>query len=270
MEVTVLVENYSQFPNIIAEYGLSIHIRDADKQVLLDTGQGHVLVYNSAVLGISLKEIDHLVLSHGHYDHTGGVSDFLLNARSIPIWAHPEINVGHTKLRDGKPFFNGCRLNAEVAAISPVTGVTQITEHVWAVEIPMENREPDFLNQLPYLVVPGENGWVPDPFEDDISLAVQGNHGLSVILGCSHAGVVNILEEISRRFNTRQFYCVLGGMHLGVRSREYNEKIISELTSRFTVQKWKPCHCTGLDALITFARKAEDVSWAGAGSVIEL
>ncbi|HPI98493.1 MAG TPA: MBL fold metallo-hydrolase, partial [Synergistales bacterium] len=122
MKITVLVENYSKYPNILAEYGLSIHIRDGEKQLLLDTGQGHALVYNSSVLGISLKEIDHLVLSHGHYDHTGGISDFLLNSRSIPIWAHPDINAGHTKLREGKPFFNGCRLDSEVVGISPVKG----------------------------------------------------------------------------------------------------------------------------------------------------
>lgn len=270
MEVTILIDNFAQKTNVIAEHGLSVHIRDGETQVLLDTGQGHALVHNSAALGIPLKEIDHLVLSHGHFDHTGGLSDLLLNAPNVSVWAHPEINARHTKLRDGKPFFNGLNLDTQDTGISPVKGVTQITEHVWAVEIPMENRETEFLNQVPYLVVPGEEGWVPDPFTDDISLAVQGKHGLSVILGCSHAGVVNVLQEISNRFNTRDFYCVLGGMHLGVRSQEYNEKIISELTRRFKVQKWRPCHCSGLHALVSFAQKAEDVSWAGVGSMIEI
>jgi 7,8-dihydropterin-6-yl-methyl-4-(beta-D-ribofuranosyl)aminobenzene 5'-phosphate synthase len=270
MKITILVDNYSNYPNILAEYGLSIHIRDEEKQVLLDTGQGHALVYNSAVLGISLKEIDHLVLSHGHYDHTGGVSDFLLNSRKIPIWAHPEIKCGHTKLREEKPFFNGCCLDSQAAKINPVRGVTQITENIWAVEIPMERREPEFVNQVPYLVVPGGEDWVPDPFIDDISLVVKGKHGLSVILGCSHAGVVNIIQEISRQFDTKKFYSVLGGMHLGVRSSEYIDKILSELIARFRVQKWRPCHCTGLDALVTFALKVKDVSWAGAGCTIDL
>ncbi len=270
MEATVLIDNFAKKTNVLAEHGYSVHIRDQETQVLLDTGQGHTLVYNSAVLGISLKEIDHLVLSHGHYDHTGGISDFVLNSRKIPIWAHPEINAGHTKLRDGQPFFNGCRLDTDVAGLSPVKDVTQITKHIWAVEIPLEKREPDYINQVPYLVIENEGKWIPDPFVDDISLVVEGDHGLSIILGCSHAGVVNIMQEISNQFNTKDFYCVLGGMHLSVRSQDYNEKIISELMKRFNVQKWRPCHCTGLDALVSFTQKAEDVEWAGAGSIIEL
>ncbi|GAB6280789.1 MAG: MBL fold metallo-hydrolase [Thermovirga sp.] len=270
MKAIVLVDNFAQRSNVLAEYGLSIHIRDGERQVLLDTGQGHVLVHNSAALGIDLKEIDHLVLSHGHYDHTGGLSDFLLNARNVPIWAHPEINIGHAKLREGTPVFVGCHLDPDVVGISPVRGDTRITERIWAVEIPLESREPAFLNQAPSLVVSDKGGWIPDPFVDDISLVVQGEHGLSVILGCSHAGVVNILQQISNNFDTRDFYCVLGGMHLGVRSQEYNKKIINELITRFKVRKWRPCHCTGLDALVSFAREAEDVSWAGGGSMIEL
>lgn len=270
MKLTVLVDNYALFSNVLAEYGLSVHICDGEEQVLLDTGQGHVLMHNSAALGIDLKEIDHLVLSHGHYDHTGGVSDFLLNSRNIPIWAHPDINAGHTKLREGKPLFVGCHLDHALTGITEVKGVTKITRHIWAVEIPIERREPEFLNQVPSLVIPGEGGWVPDPFADDISLAVEGEHGLSIILGCSHAGVVNILQEISDRFDTRGFYCVLGGMHLGVHSCEYNERVIHELLSRFRVQKWRPCHCTGLDSLVSFARGAEDVTWAGAGITVDL
>lgn len=270
MEITVLVDNYAQCSNVLAEYGLSVHIRDGEEQALLDTGQGRVLLHNSAALGIDLKEIDNLIISHGHYDHTGGLSDFLLNARNVPVWAHPEINAGHTKLKEGKPVFVGCRFDPDTAGINPVKGVTQITSHIWAVEIPVKDREPEFLNQIPSLVVPGKEGWVPDPFTDDISLAVKGKHGLSVILGCSHAGVVNILQRISDSFDTRGFHCVLGGMHLGVHSLEYNEKIINELTTRFSVKKWRPCHCSGLDALVSFSRKASDVEWAGGGSRIEI
>lgn len=270
MRATVVVENFAHFSNITAEYGLSIHIKDEDTQILMDTGQGHCLLHNSSALGISLKDVDHLVLSHGHYDHTGGLSEFFLNSKNVPVWAHPEINVGHTKLEDGRPIFVGCNIDPDVINFSPVEGLTQICGHVWALEIPMERRDPAFLNQPGYLVVPGQNGWEPDPFPDDISLVVEGGHGLSIILGCSHAGVVNILEEASSRFATRKFYSVIGGMHLGVRSEEYNERVITQLVSRFKVQKWKPCHCTGLKALVSFASKADDVSWAGGGTIFDL
>jgi 7,8-dihydropterin-6-yl-methyl-4-(beta-D-ribofuranosyl)aminobenzene 5'-phosphate synthase len=270
VEATVLVDNYAQSPRLLAEYGLSVHIRDGQRQVLLDTGQGHALMHNCAALGISLREVDHLVISHGHYDHTAGMTDFFLNARKVPVWAHPGINAGHTKLTEDGPVFVGCNLDFDVVGISPVKGVTQITPHVWAVEIPLENREEEFSNQVAELVVPGHEGWIPDPFADDLSLAVEGDHGLSIILGCSHAGVVNILQEISDRFGTREFYTVLGGMHLRGRSREYTEKIIGELLKRFSVSRWRPCHCTGLDAFVAFSQNVKDAAWAGAGTAVGL
>ena len=108
MRATVVVENFAHFSNITAEYGLSIHIKDEDTQILMDTGQGHCLLHNSSALGISLKDVDHMVLSHGHYDHTGGLSDSFLNSRECSSMGHPGINAGHTKAGRGVGHFVGC------------------------------------------------------------------------------------------------------------------------------------------------------------------
>jgi len=89
MKITVVVENFANTADVISEYGLSIHIRDRDARVLMDTGQGEALIPNMAVLGIKPERVDHLVLSHGHFDHTGGAQKFLLRSGNIPHLGSP-------------------------------------------------------------------------------------------------------------------------------------------------------------------------------------
>ncbi len=267
MKITVVVENYAEKPDVLGEYGLSVHLQDGNTQMLMDTGQGEALIPNMAALGIKPGEIDHLVLSHGHFDHTGGLQKFLLRSRNIPVWAHPEFETGHSRNRGGEIRFIGCHFNREAFDFRPVNGLTRITQNIWAVEVPIERRDPDFVSRTDHLVVPSRNGWEPDLFPDDISLVVKGENGLGVVLGCAHAGAVNILEEVAMHFGTREFYTVTGGMHLGAQTDEYLEKVTAELVSRFSVARWRPCHCSGIRAAFYLSGKAADVSWAGAGTV---
>ena len=225
---------------------------------------------NLRSLGISPGDIDHVVLSHGHFDHTGGLQKLLHRSRDIPIWAHPKVEIAHGRREDGFVRFNGCHINREGVDFRPVEGLAQVTGNLWAVEVPLDRRDPEFVNPPSRLVVPDGEGWRPDPFPDDISMAVKGERGLSVILGCAHAGVVNILEEVSAHFGTRDFHMVLGGMHLGDQTPEFVDRVTSELVSRFNVEKWRPCHCTGLKALCVLSAKAGDVAWAAAGTVLEV
>ena len=270
MKITVVVENFAEDKNVLGEYGLSVLVEDMGHRVLVDTGQGKVLFPNMQSLEIDPRTIEHLVLSHGHFDHTGGLQKLLLHSENIPVWAHPEIEIRHTSLKEGKARFIGCHINLKGIDFRPITELTQITPNLWAMEIPLGRRDPSFMNRPEHLVIPSGSGWDLDPFPDDISLVAKGEKGLSILLGCAHAGVVNILEEVSARFGTRSFHMVLGGMHIGDQSHDFIDRITTELTTRFTVEKWRPCHCTGLKALCAFSRRAEDVSWAGAGTRIEI
>ncbi|MFH1154762.1 MAG: MBL fold metallo-hydrolase [Pseudomonadota bacterium] len=271
MNLTVLVDNFCLLPDLAGEYGLSLHLTDAKDTVLMDTGQGRSLFSNARVLGIDLLKTDSLILSHGHFDHVGGVARFLTARGDIPIWAHPTLTSLHSRLVQGKGHFIGCHLNSGIKGLHPVNDLTKITENVWAVEVPEDRRNAQFLTRPDHLVVPGGDGqWKLDPFSDDISLVVRGENGLSVLLGCAHAGVVNIMEEVSRQFETRRFYAVVGGMHIGDGSNEFINRITDALVSRFTVSKWRPCHCTGFKAAAALAARAPDVSWAGAGTRLTL
>lgn len=271
MKITVIVENFAGSWKMMAEHGLAVLAVDGGTSVLMDTGQGgDALLNNLQSLGISPGDIDHVVLSHGHFDHTGGLQKLLHRSRDIPIWAHPKVEIAHGRREDGFVRFNGCHINREGVDFRPVEGLAQVTGNLWAVEVPLDRRDPEFVNPPSRLVVPDGEEWRPDPFPDDISMAVKGERGLSVILGCAHAGVVNILEEVSAHFGTRDFHMVLGGMHLGDQTPEFVDRVTSELVSRFNVEKWRPCHCTGLKALCVLSAKAGDVAWAAAGTVLEV
>ncbi len=271
MKVTILVDNFCMSPDLMGEYGLSMHLADPDSNILMDTGQGESLFSNARLLGVDLKKTDHLILSHGHFDHVGGVAKFLTARGDIPVWAHPEFSALHMRLVQGKGHFIGSHLNTDTVDLHPVKGLTQITENVWAVEVPMDKRDPLYLNRPKHLVVPGNGeNWKLDPFSDDISLVVKGEKGLSVLLGCAHAGVVNILEEVSHHFGTRQFHTVAGGMHIGDISNDFISRVVEALVSRFNVARWRPSHCTGFRAAAALASKAPDVSWAGVGTCLTL
>ncbi len=271
MDLTILVDNFCIPPSLAGEYGLSMHISDQNSNILMDTGQGKTLFSNSRLLNVDLNKTDHLVLSHGHFDHVGGVARFLTDRGKIPVWAHPDFLALHMRLIQGKGHFIGGHLNRDIVDLHPIKGLTQITQNVWAVEIPMDKRDPLFLNRPEHLVVPGsDKEWELDPFSDDISLVVKGEKGLSVLLGCAHAGVVNILEEVSRHFKTRQFHTVAGGMHIGDSSDQFINRVVEALVSRFTVERWRPSHCTGFRAAAALAAKASDVTWAGAGTRMTL
>lgn len=270
MKLTVVVENFAVSGELMGEYGLSFHMTDGERNVLMDTGQGRSILYNSQVLGIDLPKVDTLLLSHGHYDHVGGFSEVIIQNSQMKVWGHEGICASHMSVRNGKPVFAGCHINKEFVDLNPVRGLTKITDKVWGVEIPVETRDPEFWDRPENLVVPSDDGWELDPFHDDLGFVVEGEKGLSVILGCSHSGVLNILETVKNHFNTDHFYAVTGGMHTRAFKADKLEKLTGELVSRFRVEKWRPCHCSGFGAAAALAARHPDVDWAGAGVKLEL
>ena len=271
MKVTVIVENFASKAHLAAEYGLSLHIDAEGTSLLMDTGQRDALFINAPLLGIDLSKIDHIILSHGHFDHAGGLSRLLMKTRNPSLWAHDAFLDAHMRSRGGTSTFIGCHLNRESVKFHEIKGCTKICAGLYGLEIPLEERDPEFIHTPDHLVLSGEDGVLrKDPFRDDISLVAEGSSGLSIILGCAHAGVVNILEAAAKQFGTRSFDAVIGGMHLGDAPDEYVEKVTSALTSRFAVARWRPCHCTGIRSAWSLASKAGDVDWAGVGTVIDL
>lgn len=151
----------------------------------------------------------------------------------------------------------------------PIEGITEVAPDVFAFTVPKARRNPHYVCCRNLWEV-NENGSVEtDNFEDDVSVAVKGNKGWSLLLGCSHAGLPNIMRYISEELNIEVFDTVVGGSHLcAAAPREY--PLWAEKLSEFKVKRWRLNHCTGFKAAAAMAKYFDDVDWAGCGSVIEL
>lgn len=245
LKITTLVENTAGGKALLAEHGFSLWIEYGDKKILFDTGQGYVLKNNADQLSINLEDADAIILSHGHYDHTGGMGK-INKINTIKIFTHKDsLQPKFSKHRDGsiheigmKPL-NGNNLNyqfndrpVELYKGFHLTGT-----------IPRNN---DFETTGGQFFSDKECRNV-DNLLDDQTAFVETPTGLVVILGCAHSGIINTLEYISKLTGSRSIHTLVGGMHLGAATKDRMDKTIAGL-KRFNIQHLYPAHCTGFKA----------------------
>jgi 7,8-dihydropterin-6-yl-methyl-4-(beta-D-ribofuranosyl)aminobenzene 5'-phosphate synthase len=251
--ITVLVENTARGPDVLAEHGLSYWIEYQGRHVLLDTGQGGVLLNNGYRLGISLREIEALVLSHGHYDHTGGAADALKTNRPISVYVHPAAftrkfirNSDGTVREIGMPYLSDKTVrnsrNRLIATDQPTTVFDGLTA---TGPVP---RLTDFEDTGGAFFL-DEACTKPDPLEDDQSFFFSTAKGTVVLLGCAHSGIVNTLHYIRQLTDNQPIFTIIGGMHLIGASAERIKRTIEEL-QRLGVERLAPAHCTGMPATV--------------------
>ncbi|MFH1075630.1 MAG: MBL fold metallo-hydrolase [Pseudomonadota bacterium] len=269
LTITILVDN--QVGNgLIAEHGLSIWIETQGKRILFDTGQGGALAQNSQALGKDLGKTDILVLSHGHYDHTGGIPQILQNARGIEVYCHPGVVQPRYAIRDSN--VRPIHMSSEsMLAINnlPIKYLHWITQPVFLSHwvgltgsIPRETSYEDTGGPF-YL---DSEGVRADPIEDDLALWIRVDDGLVVCAGCCHAGIVNTLNHIQRLNNGLRIKAVIGGFHLLNASKGRLNQTIAAL--RFLdLDRVIPCHCTGEQAVTELSNALGDmvVSHGAAG-----
>jgi 7,8-dihydropterin-6-yl-methyl-4-(beta-D-ribofuranosyl)aminobenzene 5'-phosphate synthase len=249
--ITVLVDNTAGGRGLPAEHGLSFWIELGSRHVLFDTGQGNVLSGNARKLGVRLELTDAIVLSHGHYDHTGGLDKVLRSARRTPVYAHVDAFVPkYARGPDGTVREIGIPPLAEQA-------VRQKAELIWT-EGPMDVLEGlRVTGPVPRVTdFEGTGGpffadkacTQPDLLVDDQAAFIETSAGTIVILGCAHAGIVNTLRYIQNLTAGRAIHTVIGGTHLHSVSPERMDKTVDELR-QLDVQRLLPCHCTGATAV---------------------
>ncbi|MCX7786324.1 MAG: MBL fold metallo-hydrolase [Spirochaetes bacterium] len=218
IRIVTLVENTEGVhKGLRSEHGLSFYIELYGKRLLFDTGQSDAFFENAKKLKIDLKQIDALCLSHGHYDHSGGVRTLLKEGIRPTVW----IGKGyfHEKFaKDGTAYeyvgndFDDEFLQAQGVHFQEVdSAVKEVLPGAYTVT-QFERSFPDETINPRFWVF--RNGRLePDTFEDEITLVLDTPRGLVVLLGCSHPGVKNILSSIAKRFS-KPIYAVLGGTHL--------------------------------------------------------
>ncbi len=248
LEITVLSENTVGAPlGLAGEWGLAMLVETAGKKFLFDTGERGALLENAAALGVGLKSVDALVMSHGHSDHSGGMQAFLRLRGKLPVYAHPDFFASHYGNPD-KPRYIGVPFCKEALANSGADfilthGPREIIPGVWVSgEIP---RRTDFEKVDSGLFCLDNSGnKMPDDLHDDMSLYCVVPGGLVIILGCAHAGLVNIIEHAREVTGVSKVYGIIGGTHLGPAPVSQQEATINFLQS-LELQFIAPNHCTG-------------------------
>ena len=259
IRITTLSENTATVGKILAEWGLSILIETDEVNILLDTGKSISATYNADTLGVDLGKIDKIVLSHGHYDHTGGLREVLCRiGKEVEIIAHPDIWAAKYARRQGqKDRYNGIpfqrqELESLGAIFKLTTKPVKITDNIMTTgEVPMVT---DFEEIDAPLFVKENTGWQPDKLLDDQALIINTEPGLVVILGCAHRGVINTLYHAQQLTGVKQIHTVVGGCHLISASEERIWLTIAALRE-LDVQRLGLSHCTGLPAASLMAQE---------------
>jgi 7,8-dihydropterin-6-yl-methyl-4-(beta-D-ribofuranosyl)aminobenzene 5'-phosphate synthase len=272
--IAVLADNTVAARGVQGEHGLAFWIDTGEHCLLFDTGQGLVLADNARALHLDLDAVDTIVLSHGHYDHTGGLVAVLRETDGrVTVHAHPDALLpkyrqGEAGVRDiGMPEpcraavlgercrFAPSRQSAEVAPGMRTTG-----------EIPRRHPEE----------APGEAFWrdpegrETDLLRDDQALFMETAQGTVVLLGCAHAGVINTLEHVRGLTAGRPIRAVLGGLHLRAAGEERLRWTTLALR-RFEIDLLVPMHCTGQQAVAALgAAFPRACQTGGAGSTFAL
>ena len=275
VKITTLSENTAAFAGVLAEHGLSVLVETDEANVLLDTGLSISVANNVEALGVNLKNVDKIVISHGHHDHTGGLRDVLRKMRKkVEVIGHPDIIASKYAKREGFPAgyigipFDRRELESLGAVFVLTPGPVRISENITTSgEIPMKTEYEDidqFLKEMK------EGELVPDQLLDDRALFIKTDKGLVVILGCAHRGIINTLHHAQELTGEQRIEMVIGGCHLMNSSEERVWLTIAAL-KELGVKKIGVSHCTSLPAAAMMAHEfGEDFFFNNAGTRIEL
>ena len=276
IKITLVVDNEAP-PELVAEHGFAAWIDTGNECFLFDTGQGAALIPNAAALGIDLSRARALVLSHGHYDHTGAVREFLAANRHAPVIHGPGATISRFSCRPDEqpPRQIGmaeevrqalCQLPAERRIVldvprylRPGIGITG--------PVPRNSTFED--TGGPFYLDPDKAQ--ADPITDDLSLWFETSDGLVVLTGCCHSGLVNTVRQAQRISGVTRIRGIIGGLHLlnaGPERLDATVAFLHECAPDFLL----PCHCTGAQVIERLHAEFGDavLRAGGAGQTIDI
>jgi 7,8-dihydropterin-6-yl-methyl-4-(beta-D-ribofuranosyl)aminobenzene 5'-phosphate synthase len=269
MKIVTLAENTSVSEEFKNEHGLSLYIETETHKLLFDVGASGLFAENAKKLGVDLCEVDTLVISHGHYDHGGGLETFLKINDKAAIYINGQAFENHySKRADGEAYIG---LDQELfsnprfiflAADFVIDDALCIFSNVQG-ERCCSTANADLLMEKDGLRM-------ADDFCHEQNLIIRERNQVVLVAGCAHKGVVNILDHMASNYDM-QPTVVIGGFHLYNRARkkpeakELIEEIGNELKKTATI--YYTCHCTGKEPYqILKMMLGEQVNYLATGS----
>ena len=266
MKIITLIENLVYKQGLVAEHGLAIYIETGNRKILFDTGQSGLFLQNAQKLGIDIEDIDSLVLSHGHYDHTGGLYPFLERNSKAKVYAKKDI---FTPKYNGNNRFNGTKKNDIILAdrLIFVDTVTEIAENVFIMpDITIHHSTDTHFKGFSKEV---NNEFLRDEFDDELFLVLKQNDRINIVTACSHRGITNICTTATEHFML-PVGLILGGFHTK-NATPKQIRLIIDYFRQLNPMSIGVCHCTGVDKYAAMLRDCEaHLFYNYTGNVIDI
>ena len=258
MKIYTLIENTSCVDGFAYEHGLSLYIETEKMRILFDSGQSGAFADNAVKLGIDLGKVDVMILSHGHYDHSGGIGRFLELNNTAPVYISSTAFGMHYNAEDryigvDEELKNSSRFVFVDDYEEIGEGITLYGADKINAVTPIDSAG---------LKIKAPSGMIPDTFRHEQYLMIEENNHKVLISGCSHNGILNIME-------TMKPDVLVGGFHFMKKSVEEVKAPADKLMEYDT--KYFTCHCTGLEQFDCMKQIMGDrLSYLSAGNMIEI
>ena len=256
MKITVLAENTTKNHSLESEHGLSLYIETGEHRILFDMGQSGIFMRNAERLGIDLTKVDFAVISHGHYDHTGGLEHFLNINKTAPVYLSRFAF---------EPHYNGTEkyIGMDIKLLDNprlifTEDFSEIAEGITLHSCNNLEKKTD-LGSFG-LTEKKDDSFIPDDFRHEQYLLIKENESKILISGCSHKGILNIVNWFDADV-------LVGGFHfsklpLDDKLRDYAVYLDGFITRYFT------CHCTGTEQYEFMKKHMNNLNYLSTGDTI--
>ena len=270
MKITVLTDNKVRKRGYLAEHGLSLYIEHNHVYSLFDTGQSDLFIKNAIKANIDLNKIDQVIISHGHYDHGGGIKYLPKLIKKPKVFIQKKAFASKYARND----YDDAYRNVSFESF-PVENEYMIIDG--NVNI---NENVTLLTNIPHTVkyekasqtffIKTDQGMVLDELDDEQVLVINTEDGLAVFIGCSHPGIINCLSYVKEVFPDSPINVLVAGMHLEKVDDERLSRTINAL-SEINIKHIIPLHCTGLMAIAAIKKSFDEKCIIlNAGETIEI
>ena len=277
IQITTIIENsLGEHTGLKTEHGLSFLVESKEASILFDLGRSDYFLHNAEKLCKDLSKVTDVVLSHGHYDHTGGFRPFVEKRgnRGYTLWTgeaffdlkYGKFNASYQYL--GNDFDRDYLKQQGITHTSITEKRTQIAPSIWVVTDFLRTHDNEMPNPRFVKQKEGSSLFIADDFSDEVMLVIETKKGLVVLVGCAHPGMLNMLDSVEATFE-QPIYALLGGTHLVEADQERTKHTMDNFLKR-GITLLGLSHCSGEKAIALSLEQSKSNFRSCTGSTIIL